>query len=231
MDPSEIQEFRDNQFFKFLIFDPYLREGKGANSFAIAHLFAQYLSAPTSGVPDNSVSRVFQSSFFDQSNQPLYSEIYSPDDELERTRGFMTALETTSEAILLGGWQKRGGGGHAVVYYIKYEKENSSLYIVNSGDGVENHGAKQGDLRPVIILYNNVQDEQLRDFYAIHLFLGKVYGDRDEELAKLKGYKRQPVPPNLPQVYYKYINTLSVPYHHPMIPYQRDSPGPAKRQR
>jgi len=171
----------DEMFFKFLFFDPYLRPDDGSQRFAIANQFTKYLSTiPSipSAIKGTTPYTRFQSLFGGVASPSMST--FTSSEEARLTTKFMNDLRTYSSTVLLSGYSN-SEGGHAIVLYIEYRKDNSSLYIINSGEGVNQyhgHCSVPGE-RNVVIQYTGISDVTLDTIFKIHLFCNSAYTDRD----------------------------------------------------
>ena len=182
-----------SEFFKFLFFDTYIRDGRGANRFVIANIFKNYISRyiVNKKFVNFTILETFNTLF---DNREIWEEIAFNYDK------FNDYLTVHGNYIFLSGWSAKGGG-HAITIYIEKEKENThTIYIINSGAGLENHGEHNSEGEyPIIIKFNNINNDQVKAIYSINYFFTNYSSieDRDRSLNTyndlLKEKKSNPI--------------------------------------
>ena len=194
------------EFFKFLFFDTYIREGKGANFFIIAHIFKKYISRYITNKESFNLDilNTFNTLF---DNKETWEETAYNYDK------FNQHLSINRNYILLGGWVS-GGGGHAIVIYINKEEDNKhTIYIVNSGAGLGHHGKPNAEGEyPIIIKFENIDNGQVKAIYDITLFfkdrINSDYSDRDTSLKAYKDLLKKNMPDPQFKSEYEEINRI-----------------------
>jgi hypothetical protein len=150
----------NDDFFKFIFFDQYLTD-IGSSKYQVIKTFAGYFKQIEK--KDNWFTRYFLSNTYEKIEQ----------DSIDYDT--IKQITTTNPFLLLGGWS--GIPGHAINIFIEKKAENNyTLYIINSGAGVENHGiiTQTHDSVAVIIKYDKVSNEQLKNIFLLNKFFYNI---------------------------------------------------------
>ena len=161
-------------FFKYLMFDPYIQNGSGSNSYLIAHRFWEYITTyftdkknihffdnltPFLHDKDKRTELVtrLNPNYYDINNSTTGYKIYA-----EYINKY---LKDYNHCLLLSGYVNNSGNGHAVCIFIQNmnpNTSNTSIYnvsIINSGEGLQYHAIDSDD--KVVITYTNINKEKL----------------------------------------------------------------------
>lgn len=168
-----IENFKGNQFFKFLFFDQYVENGGGSDYYPIVNKFKNYME---------DLKPVMNSKIW-----PVYNELFSVRSFWKSTVSDYSVFETFynkyKQYILLSGWSTQGGGHAITVYFKKLGTNNNEIYFVNSGAGLEYHGAPAEGKRPLVIKFSNKSDEIVKTVYEISQFFdNNLKNNRDDNL-------------------------------------------------
>lgn len=148
--------FTQSEFFKYILLEKYLDSDMGSDPVDIGIKFAKFMNY--FGYNSNDFVK-----YFSQSSSIINSE---------RSELTIEKIKSKNSYYLLAGWLNEGKGGHAISFYIEYlrEKDRYNFYIINSGRGLEHHGLTTDELKPIIILYEDVDSEKMSDILLLNKF-------------------------------------------------------------
>ena len=145
----------NDDFFKFIFFDQYLSD-IGSSKFKVCKTFSDYLIL--NGI--NNWFTVYMSKPIDI----LESESINSDTILQ--------INNETPFLLLGGWA--GLPGHAINFYIIKKDSEYEIYIINSGSGVDNHGPVSDLSVAVIIKFEKINNDQLKNIFLLNKFFQNI---------------------------------------------------------
>jgi len=147
-------DFNDD-FFKFIFFDQYLSD-IGSDPYKVLKTFTQFLRK-------NSINN-FITEYYLQDLEIIKSRDVNPDT--------IELITTETPYLLLGGWYY-STTGHAINLFI--EKINDydydyNVYVINSGNGVENHGNISNNKVNIIIKFVKIKKIQIVNIFLLNKF-------------------------------------------------------------
>lgn len=172
----------NDDFFKFIFFDQYLTD-IGSSKYQVIKTFAGYLNQI------EHINNWFTTYFLTNTSEKIEQ------DSIDYNT--IKQITITNPFLLLGGWS--GISGHAINIFIEKKAENNyTLYIINSGSGVENHGnvSQIHNSVAVIIKYNNITNKQLKNIFLLNKFFNninriRIIHDFNKENDRYKSQNRE----------------------------------------
>jgi len=184
----------NNNVFKFLFFDQYLYNNDGGEPLTMVNEFALYLKKFNS-MKDTYNLINFMNKFIDKTTYKnlmftLHQLIQS--NQLDKESLYKILSSNNNNLILLSGWA--GVPGHSIALYIIYSPTTDmyQVIIINTGHGIKYHKDNN-----IIILYNNINIENIIKLIKINYFFNymdiKTLNEKQHALSLYNDNKKYPL--------------------------------------
>ena len=187
----------EKSLFKFMFFDQYLNNNGGEDPIKICNDFCNYGFNKLTTIPniENTINdiknidymKIFLELFSDPNNyHNKFTEYVSNIDNIKNLKFF----------LLLSGYIEYDSG-HAVNFIIEQQTqepnhaESYSLYIINSGEGIDNHGTIIDNIGNVVIKFSNLTILHIYNLFLLTNFFNLSYNlniKKTLELHKMTYY-------------------------------------------
>ena len=167
----------ENEFFQHMFLDNYIKDGNGNNPYNSCNIFIKLLDIYNINKKnidiDNIINLLKISSDIILLNNDLYKNYQNR---------IINTLNDRNEVYISGGWMNINNSvGHSIGIYIKKNKNNIDIFIINSGLGIYHHGELISDLNGnIIIKYNYDDDEEYSITNKIIILIKKCLNTEKE---------------------------------------------------